>query len=301
MVVGGTERVLEQHVARHHDTDLICFTDADVPEGSGWQVRPIAPRFPLDPSRSSRWPKLLPHLVLPDYDESLFIDNTVLLTADPAELFERFLPDGVGMAAYAHTWRPNLRAEFEEVVKVGKESDWVCREQLRHYEATDPEALELRPVAGGFLYRRHDDPVVQRAMQRWWEHVLRYSRRDQLSLLVAARAEGLEILVHEVDNHLSELHEWPRGAARALLDPDPSPLGPDAHIEELQADIARLTQEVASLQGALAQQEHEHGQAVLDAVTELREEYERSTSWRATRPLRAVSGLVRRDPEPDEA
>ena len=111
------------------------------------------------------------------------------------------------MAGFARSFRATIRDEFEEVVAVGKEARWVCAEQLRHYEITDPAALELRPIAGGFLFRRHADPLVQRTMERWWEHVLRYSRRDQLSLRIAARAEGLDILVHEVDNHLSPYHE----------------------------------------------------------------------------------------------
>jgi hypothetical protein len=284
VVAGGYEPVLEQHIARQHDTDLICFTDGEVPAGSGWQARPLELVLPQDTNRSSRLPKLLPHRVLPDYDESLYIDNNVLLTVDPAVMFERFLPDGVGMAAFAHSFRATLRDEFEEVVKVGKEAAWVCEEQLHHYEATDPEALDMRPIIGGFLFRRHADPLVQATMERWWVHVLRYSRRDQLSLLVVARELGLDILVHEVDNHLSEWHEWPRGPRRDPGGGSPLAPGPEVRIAELEAEVAHLHQAI----GSLHEQVHAANEQAVRDLESVRAEYEASTSWRLTRPIRAV-------------
>ena len=286
VLVGGYEPLLEQHVARRHDTDLICFTDGEVPPDSGWQARPLELVLPADPSRSSRDAKLLPHRHLPDYDVSLYVDNSVLLTVDPAQVFDELLPPGVGMAALAHSWRPTLRDEFAEVVAVGKEADWVADEQLAHYEATDPDALELRPIAGGFLLRRHADPVVQRAMELWWVHVLRYSRRDQLSLLVAARAAGLEILVHQLDNHLSRFHEWPRAGnvpRSAAGRGTPLPAGPGAELAELREEVAQLT-------AALAHQQS-HGAALEAALAATHA----SRSWRLTRPMRVMRELFRPD------
>ncbi len=290
VVTGGYEPVLEQHIARQHDTDLICFTDSDAPAGTGWQVRPLELILPEDTNRSSRYPKLLPHRVLPDYDVSLYIDNNVLLTVDPAAMFERFLPPDVPMAAFAHSFRDTLRDEFEEVVKVGKEAAWVCEEQLRHYEATDPAALDLRPIIGGFLFRRHADPLVQATMERWWFHVLRYSRRDQLSLMVVAREMGLDILVHEVDNHLSEYHEWPRGPRRDPRGGSPLAAGPEVRIAELEREVAHLHDVIASQQERL-QVGHERTAGEVDR---LRAAFESSTSWRVTRPLRAAKDLAAR-------
>jgi len=290
VLTGGYETLLEQHVARLADTDLICFTDEPIPAGSAWQARPLDLVLPADPNRSSRRPKMLAHEHLPDYDASLFIDNNVLLTVDPAVMFDAFLPAGVPMAAFAHSFRATLREEFDEVVLVGKEAAWVCEEQLAHYEATDPEALDLRPIAGGFLFRRHHDPRVRAAMQRWWEHVLRYSRRDQLSLLVAARATGLEIVVHAVDNHLSPYHEWPRMAHRDPGGGAPLPNEPAARIAALEGEVATLREQ-------LVRQRHDEPArvdgAVRQAVEEALAEVHRSTSWRITAPLRRLRDTAR--------
>ena len=71
-----------------------------------------------------------------------------------------------------------------------------------------------------------------------------YSRRDQLSVLIAARAEGLDIAVHEVDTHLSEYHEWPRGAPHDPCGTCAEPLGPDEYIDELRNGIEAMTLQV---------------------------------------------------------
>ena len=292
VLTGGYEPLLEQHIARQHDTDLICFTDRDLPAGSGWEARPLELVLPADPSRSSRRPKLLPHQHLADYDASLYIDNSVLLTADPAAMFDAYLPSGVGMAAFAHSWRKTLRDEFAEVVTVGKEASWVCAEQLAHYEATDPQVLAQRPIAGGFLFRRHGDPVVQEAMELWWVHVLRYSRRDQLSLPVAVRAAGLQVLVHDVDNHLSPFHEWPR-AGNMLRDPaagTPLPSGPEEVIAGLEADLAAVRHELAT---ARLDEQARTDAAVRVAVERAVAELHASTSWRLTSPLRWLRDRTR--------
>jgi hypothetical protein len=47
-------------------------------------------------------------------------------------------------------------------------------------------------------------------MRTWWEHVLRYSRRDQLSLMVALSATpGLAWRSLQLDNEESPYHRWP--------------------------------------------------------------------------------------------
>jgi hypothetical protein len=285
---------MAQPVAREFDTPLICFTDQAVDPGTGWEVRPLESMLPADPHRSARWGKMHPHVLLPDFDTSFYIDNSILLTADPAPLFDRFLPPDAGMAGFAHSYRETVRDEFEEVLRLQKEAPWICEEQLEAYEATDPEALELRPIAAGFLFRRHADPVVQRAMDLWWFNVLRYSGRDQLSIHLACRQAGLKVLVHEVDNFLSDFHEWPRLAARVEGVETPLNLRPERR-------IAALEERIAELEAALAKLDHDrhadqlaHQRALHDQGLEIWDEVHRSMSWRVTEPLRLASEALRR-------
>jgi hypothetical protein len=46
-------------------------------------------------------------------------------------------------------------------------------------------------------------------MERWWYHVLRYSRRDQLSMPIALAETGLAVSVLNLDVRDNAFFEWP--------------------------------------------------------------------------------------------
>jgi hypothetical protein len=285
VLVGGYETLLEQHVAGRHDTDLVCFTDDPDARSDTWQIRHLPTRFPLDQNRSSRRPKLLAHEYLAEYDESLYIDNSTLLLVDPGAIFDALLPADESMAVLRHSFRPTLRDEFAAVIEQRRDAAWICEEQLAHYEQIAPGLLERPPLWGGLLLRRHHVPQVREAMQAWWEHVLRYSRRDQLSLPAALSTVGLKPIVHQIDNHISPFHEWPRGAAqRDHNGGAPLPPGPAPRIAQLEQQVAELHQSMAALQSELATASA--AAAHRDVLASVLEEVRSSTSWRVTRPLR---------------
>ena len=77
-------------------------------------------------------------------------------------------------------------------------------------EGLAPELLLQPPVWGGIVARRHNDTECVSAMETWFANVLRYSRRDQLSLSLALLSlpdSSRHILVG--DNHQGEFFYWP--------------------------------------------------------------------------------------------
>ncbi len=249
VLVGGYERLLEQPVAARGGVDLICFTDDMTISTKTWQLRRFEPTLATDPNRSSRRPKILAHEYLPDYDVSLYIDNTVLLIDDPRAIIARFLRDDASMAIFRHSFRDTVRDEFEVVTQIGRDARWVFEEQLQHYLLSAPESLSAPALWGGMLFRRHHDPSVRAAMTIWWEQLLRYSRRDQLSLPHALRRAGLDITVHDVDNHNSDVHSWPRMAERGSGTGPGLPPGPEQEIQQLRAELDGERLRVIELEG----------------------------------------------------
>jgi Protein of unknown function (DUF616) len=75
---------------RRDGIDFICFTDDPTLRSKFWSMRRV-PRRELDPARMAKRIKALPHRSLPEYDWSLYIDNTVRLKVAPAQLFDELL------------------------------------------------------------------------------------------------------------------------------------------------------------------------------------------------------------------
>ena len=217
VLFGGYEDLLEQPTAETSDAQFVCFTDDPELQSDTWHVIQIDPLFPADPVRSSRYPKICAHHFLLDYERSLYIDNAVLLHRSPEDLMEELLPGDAAMGAVGHSFRETLEDEFAAVIEAGFDTREVCLEQLQHYRSEYPGVLSLRPIAGGILARRHRRSDVIDVMNRWWYHVLRYSRRDQLSLLVALAGSSVEPVVAEFDLHHNSYFRWPASTNRKVL------------------------------------------------------------------------------------
>jgi TOD1/MUCI70, glycosyltransferase-like domain len=237
VLTGGYEDLLEQPIATSSQIDFICFTDDRTLQSRSWQIRHIDPVFRSDPGRSSRHPKILAQRFLADYGVSLYIDNAVRLTRTPESVFGDLLGDDTGFAAMPHSFRATLDDEFDAVIAAGYDSAEVCEEQRAHYRRRHPDLLAFRPIVGGLLLRRHNRPDVAAAMERWWSHVVRYSRRDQLSLPVALAESGLAVSIIDLDVRNNDYFQWPvptnrrRGAGAEVAtirdgcrrDPSPPP------------------------------------------------------------------------------
>ena len=126
-----------------------------------------------------------------------------------------------------------MLAEAEAVLDAGLDDFARVYEQLAHYVAVDGEVLETNPHWTGMLARRRTG-ATSAAMTGWWEDVLRYSRRDQLSFVPVMRRHGVRVASQPVDSHASPWHEWPVAEGR-----DPAGRGSGLR-EALRPPAARI-------------------------------------------------------------
>ncbi len=145
----------------------------------------------LDPARASRRAKLRPHLYFPDADWSIWIDNKSRLKRDPVEILAALrAQSGTGFFAFPHFRRDCVYQEGQTVRELGLDDHRIILERMRTYRAGGmPEHFGL--IEGHFITRRHHDPDLIRFGERWFEHVLRHSRRDQISFPYLAWKLGL--------------------------------------------------------------------------------------------------------------
>lgn len=237
-LIGDYERLNEQDVAAQSGFRFICFTDNPTLTSRTWEIRQVKPLYAMDPIRSQRDIKLRPHAHLPDFDASLYIDNSVILSVPPEEIWT-LLPQGAPLAQPRHSFRETVLDEFLEVARLGLDDTARIFEQLNHYLLACPEILEERPWWSAILLRDHRDPRIRTLGDTWMSHVARYARRDQLSGNIAMREAGITPVPIDIDNYTSHFHRWPITPDRDR-DRDRGPRNPLANLTPLPARLRNL-------------------------------------------------------------
>jgi len=253
-LIGRYEQLNEQPLAAQSRLPFICLTDEPELRSESWDCRLVSPVFPRDPVRSQRDLKIRPHVHLPEFHRSVYIDNSVVLTQPPERLLD-LITDSDVFVVPEHSYRDTVLDEFLEVSRIGLDDNTRIFEQLNHYTITDPEVLAERPYWDAILVRDHDSAQVRSASEIWAAHVMRYSRRDQLSIHTACRAAGLRPTVLRIDNYQSEFHRWPvlhrrdteRGARKLTV----SLMTAGARIRDLECQLAKREEKIAELSAEL--------------------------------------------------
>ena len=189
-----------------------------------------------------------------EYDESLYIDNSVLLNTLPERIFEKWSTSN-DLSIPLHSFRDTVAAEFDEVDAAGLDDPTRIHEQFISYSVTHPSVLTEKPFWSAIMLRRHTVAVFQ-TMRLWYENVLRYSRRDQLSINYALLVTGLKTTALEIDNHGSEFHTWPiiKKRKHNIRNFNLSDIlrTPNAVIGHLENKIGKLSQAISDRDGQIA-------------------------------------------------
>ena len=208
-LTGGYDALLQPDVVRE-DFDYLCFS-SDIQERQigVWQVLPI-PYENSDASRVSRYPKLNPHLVLPEYEASLYVDANVRITSQLYEALDRALESETVCGMVPHGERTNVYSEgFTLMLNVIGEPDLLYR-QIRHLlQSRFPHSAGLFVCA--LLFRRHNAQCVVAFSHAWWRDFSAYCRRDQMSVMPALAEAGLQPAMLIENDYLSRntiLHKF---------------------------------------------------------------------------------------------
>lgn len=201
--------------------ERICFTDDLSIAPNGWTLVDLKPHY-LDPARESRRPKLLPHVFLPEFEWSLWIDNTIRLKIDPAEILRQHIDKGQDFWCFRHPYRDCIYDEGEEVIRLGYDDERRVREQLDYYRQLEhPRHAGLASI--GFLLRKHNEARICQLGAMWFEHVLRFSRRDQLSFNFVARRMGFDYGLFDGEITDNRFVTWPGYPRQVRLPKDFDP------------------------------------------------------------------------------
>jgi hypothetical protein len=150
-----------------------CFSDRkDVP--FPYEHRELTVRLPC-PRATSLWYKTHPHLCLPAHNISVFVNASVWNRQSIAPLL------GAEFGVHRHRTRIDLFTEGQVCATSGLVDPAQMHQQLAYYRDTLPANHTTGLWESGVLVRANTERVIQ-INTLWWDHLQRFTMRDQVSL-----------------------------------------------------------------------------------------------------------------------
>lgn len=189
----GSYDILREPLTLPDNVDYFVMTDQEVPSGSAWKkidISSLVPAYCLgDPVLLNRWCKMHPHLLLKDYQYSVYVDSNIWVFSDLTPLTAGL--DSFPVAMFSHKRRNCVYDEIRACLKQGKgtKESLDAHEKLirSHGVPRNWGLLEASVIA-----RKHLDPECVDLMESWWEAFTKNSRRDQISLIDCLWLKGIE-------------------------------------------------------------------------------------------------------------
>lgn len=214
-LIGQNEGLNSQPFIKDSNLRHVCLTDDPNLTSNQWEIINVNRILPLDAHRSQRNYKIRPHLIFPEYKYSFYFDNTVVLKCKSETFIEEVFAKYVSnenepfIILPYHSYRDNLISEFYECFISNLDSDLNFFEQISDYLSIDILAMKSKPYWCGILFRNHSHQKIRDFSEIWYSHILKYSRRDQLSIIYAGLQLGLKFAAIKIDNFSTKYHEWP--------------------------------------------------------------------------------------------
>ncbi len=159
--------------------DFICFTDQTTIKSDIWDVI-FVKECDFLPNMMNRKYKILPHLFLSNYDQSLYVDANIIFLKNPLDLINQYLGN-YDFILPKHFSRNCLYDEAKECVISGKSNFLKTTNQIEFYRYKGfPKNFGLGE--NNFLFRKHNSENIIKIMNEWWQELLTHTQRDQLSL-----------------------------------------------------------------------------------------------------------------------
>lgn len=161
--------------------DYICFTDNEEHIKLGqigiWKILPLQSNE-NDATLNNRWHKTHPHRLFPNYEESIYIDANINILTN--KLFETIkekdndllLPIHFNNVCIYHEYEWALQSSIDKRENVEKGLKTIKEAGMPHnYGFTE----------NNILYRKHHNSNIIELTEEWWNFIITYTKRDQLS------------------------------------------------------------------------------------------------------------------------
>jgi len=183
-IVGDYDTIKEP-IFVSEDCDYYIVTDKDVPLNSTWHkidISSINETLKIDdPSLKNRWVKMHPHILFPDYDFTIYVDGSILITSDLIPLVLN-MNEEMFLGLHVHPFRKTIYREAEALVTLGKINDVnLLKKQILKYRQ-EGFTSQMPLFEATVIVSRVKCELCKSFYEVWWDETMQYVHRDQISL-----------------------------------------------------------------------------------------------------------------------
>lgn len=208
-IIGAYDNLLQPEVI-DESFDYILFVKRGMKTRQKigvWQVRELEIEGE-DNTILSRYPKMLPHVVLPEYDYSLWMDGNISISSmDFYNAINRKIEQGSVYSGVKHPNKDCVYMDIEGCVHVKRDKTINIYRALRFLLSVDFPA-HYGMYENNIILRRHDSEKVQRFGTMWWSLYQKYPRRDQFTAPYCLRESGLGFDYLLPEGECAQTSEW---------------------------------------------------------------------------------------------
>lgn len=173
--------------------DYFVFTDNESVQNSVWKKIDIKKmHFPCENANEiNRYIKLHPHELFPDYEYSMYVDGNICIVSDVVPIINQMKKEEF-LALHKHDRRTCAYKEAEAFYHIPRLKKFAKQAELQMKEYRKqgfPKEFGL--FENPIIIRRHHDKECINLMELWWEQLVVFSMRDQISLPYAIWKLGI--------------------------------------------------------------------------------------------------------------
>lgn len=204
-IIGPNDNLLQQFW-KPDNVKYVCYTDREQlnppPE---WEIRKVQ-RVEKDPKRDVIRYKAMPHAFLEDHDYSIWIDaNFQILPTGFQDII-----DDMGDEHHVHMFRhPARDCTYEEAganLYLKNDNYDVIQQQMAFYQQEGLKEHAGLPECNQII--RRNTPLVQKFGTIWYSETVRWSKRDQLSVMYAEMKSGVPFVINKMHARNAHYTAW---------------------------------------------------------------------------------------------
>jgi hypothetical protein len=189
--------------------DYVCFTDNKAITSDIWEIRPLPKETEgLSQIKKQRFVKINPHLLLGEYEMSIWVDGNVTLKGDLNAFVKSVITSDCSVYVPKHPQRNCIYEEANVVVKMGKDKSDITKPQMERYKKEGfPAKYGL--LQSNIILRKHNKADCIKLMEDWFKELKDGSHRDQLSFNYASwKNKDVKVIYLDKNICKSEFFYW---------------------------------------------------------------------------------------------